>query len=137
MIVRWPIGAKPARLSRLPKNARQAAEQRGRWAEWLAAAYLLCKGYRLLARRARTPFGEVDIAALKGATLVIIEVKARQNRSAALEAVTHAQRQRLAHAAVRLAARWRMQNRPIRFDIVLIMPRRWPEHLRDAWRNEI
>lgn len=118
-------------------SARQMAERRGRWAEWLAAVYLLCKGYRLLARRARTPFGEVDIAALKGGMLVIIEVKARRTRSAALEAVTQGQRQRLAHAGVRLAARWGLQGRPMRFDIVLIMPRRWPEHLRDAWRSEI
>ncbi len=119
------------------RGARQAAEQRGRWAEWLAGAYLLCKGYRLLAHRARTPFGEVDLAALKNGVLVIIEVKARKTRAAAVEAVTYQQRQRLAHAAVRLAARWHLQSRPIRFDIVLIVPQAWPEHIRDAWRDEL
>lgn len=118
-------------------RARQAAEQRGRWAEWLAGAYLLCKGYRLLAHRARTPFGEVDLAALKGGVLVIIEVKARNSRAAALEAVTHQQRQRLAHAASRLAARWHLQTRRVRFDMVLILPHAWPVHVRDAWRAEL
>ena len=117
-----------------PSWSRRAAELRGRWAEILAGAFLMCKGYRLLAHRARTPYGEVDLAALKGRALVIIEVKARKSRGAALEAVGQQQRQRLMHAAAFLAARWRLQNRPIRLDIVLILPRSWPVHVRDAWR---
>ncbi len=122
----------------MPESAtpRRAAEQRGRWAEFLAGAYLLCKGYRLLAHRARTPYGEVDLAALKGRTLVIIEVKARRSRIAALEALGQQQRQRLMHAGAFLAARWRLQSRPIRFDLVLILPRSWPVHVRDAWRAQ-
>ena len=45
------------------RQSRQRAEQRGRTAELLAALWLMAKGYRILAHRARTPFGEVDLAA--------------------------------------------------------------------------
>lgn len=115
---------------------RRAAEQRGRWAELLAGTYLTCKGYRLLAHRARTPYGEVDLAALKGRTLVLIEVKARRSRIAALEALGQQQRQRLLNAGAYLAARWHLKNHPIRFDLVLILPHSWPVHVRDAWRSQ-
>lgn len=117
-------------------SRRRAAERRGRWAEWLAGAWLMAKGYRLLAHRARTPFGEVDLAALKRDLLVIVEVKARPDTRSALEAVTDRQRRRLAHAAVILAHRWRLARLRIRFDIVVVRPFRWPLHVLDAWRAD-
>jgi putative endonuclease len=43
--------------------SRQQAERRGRAAEWAAMLFLLCKGYRILGHRLRTPYGEVDLAA--------------------------------------------------------------------------
>lgn len=113
---------------------RQAAERRGRAAEWLAGAWLLIKGYRLLAHRARTPFGEVDLAAVKRNLLVIIEVKARPNSRTALEAISERQKRRLGHAALMLARRWRLARLRIRFDVVIIRPFQWPLHVRDAWR---
>jgi putative endonuclease len=45
---------------------RQLAEQRGRWAEFAAAAALILKGYRVLGHRLRTPYGEVDFSGLEG-----------------------------------------------------------------------
>lgn len=45
-------------------DKRRAAERRGRSAEIIAALWLMAKGYRILGQRLRTPFGEVDIAAL-------------------------------------------------------------------------
>lgn len=114
---------------------RRAAERRGRRGELLAAGLLLLKGYRLLAHRARTPFGEVDLAALKGGVLVIVEVKARRTLEEALLAVDLRQRRRLAYAAVTLAQRWGLARTRVRFDIVAIRPGAWPFHLRDAWRD--
>lgn len=54
---------------------RQRAERRGRAGEWAAMQYLMCKGYRILGHRLRTPHGEVDIAAWKNGVLAIVEVK--------------------------------------------------------------
>src|SRR5215208_2865448 len=62
---------------------RQAAEKKGRGAETLACWYLRLHGWRILARRARVPGGEVDIVARRGRTLAFVEVKARANAAAA------------------------------------------------------
>lgn len=112
------------------------ADARGRRAELLAAAWLLLKGYRLLALRARTPYGEVDIAALHRGLLVVVEVKARKDRRSGLEAVGIRQQRRLAHAAVTLSQRWRLAARRIRFDVMVVRPWASPLHIRDAWRAE-
>lgn len=58
--------------------SRQQAERHGRWAESAAALYLRCKGYQILARRARTRLGEIDIVARRGDTLIFVEVKMRR-----------------------------------------------------------
>lgn len=112
---------------------RRAAEARGRASELIAALFLMAKGYRILAHRARTPFGEVDLAALKRGVLVIVEVKARATLAAGVEAVTPMQQERLARAAQALAGRWRMTKLPIRFDIVVVGARWAPQHVRGAW----
>jgi len=117
-------------------RARRAAERRGRAAEWLVLIYLMLKGYRILARRARTPYGEVDLAALRAGLLVFVEVKARASRAEGLEAVRFAQRERLAMAAQTLAARWRLSRLRQRFDVVVVRPWGRVDHIRDAWREE-
>lgn len=111
-------------------DVRRAAERRGRRAESLAAWFLRLKGYRLLARRYRTPAGEIDLVMRRGRTVVFVEVKQRPDESAALEAVTPAARRRIARAA----AMW-ISRHPAaagldqRFDVVLALPRRLPRHL--------
>jgi putative endonuclease len=112
---------------------RRVAEQRGRVAEWIAALFLMAKGYRILGHRLRTPFGEVDIAAWKDRTLVIIEVKARKTLDAGIYAVTPMAQQRIARAAEALAGRWRLTAAPIRFDLVVIGAGVLPQHRRGAW----
>jgi putative endonuclease len=52
---------------------RRAAERGGRRAEALAAFWLQLKGWTILARRARTPVGEVDLVARRGRTLAFVE----------------------------------------------------------------
>jgi putative endonuclease len=56
---------------------RQSAERGGRRAESLAAWWLRLKGWRILARRVRTPVGEIDLVARRGRTIAFVEVKAR------------------------------------------------------------
>jgi putative endonuclease len=53
----------------------------GRWGETLAAGYLEQRGYEILERNARTPYGEIDLVARDGDILVFVEVKTRTNRS--------------------------------------------------------
>ena len=55
--------APPDQETKAASPARVAAFRAGLSAESLAAAYLIAKGYRILARRFRTPHGEIDIVA--------------------------------------------------------------------------
>lgn len=116
--------------------SRRAAERRGRAAEWAAIVYLMCKGYRILGHRLRTPYGEVDIAAWKRGVLVIVEVKARVSYDAGAYAVTPMAQQRIARAAQALAGRWRLADAPIRFDLVVVGSGLLPRHERAAWFDE-
>jgi putative endonuclease len=113
---------------------RAAAERRGRSAELVAALWLMAKGYRILAHRARTPWGEVDLAAVKGRTLAIVEVKARATREAGLEAIGLQQRDRIARAGLALMKRYRLHGAAVRLDLVIVRPWRAPIHVRDAWQ---
>jgi putative endonuclease len=115
---------------------RRAAELHGRRAETLAAIYLRCKLYRVIGRRVRTPFGELDLIAKDPyGRICFIEVKARAAESAAAESLTPRQRERIARAAaLYLGARPSLRHNGVRFDAILIAPRRWPRHVRDAWR---
>lgn len=115
---------------------RQAAERRGRVAEWIAALWLIGKGYRILGMRCRTPYGEVDVAAWKDDVLVIVEVKARRDYDAAVFAVTPKSQERIARAAQALAGRWRLMQAPIRFDVIVIGAGWLPRHQRAAWFDE-
>jgi putative endonuclease len=112
---------------------RRAAEWRGRAAEWIAAFYLMAKGYRILGQRLRTAYGEIDLAAWKNGVLVIVEVKARASRAAGLEAVGPRQQQRIMRAAEALAARWRLTAAPIRLDVIVVGDGWLPKHERGAW----
>ncbi|MBP6688528.1 MAG: YraN family protein [Hyphomonadaceae bacterium] len=116
--------------------SRQKAERRGRTAEWVAMLFLMCKGYRILGHRLRTPHGEVDVAAWKDSVLVIVEVKARNTYDAGAYAVTPMAQQRIARAAQTLAGRWRLTSAPIRFDLVVVGSGLLPRHELGAWYDE-
>ena len=110
------------------------ARRSGRRAEWVAALLLMAKGYRILGMRLTTPQGEVDLVALRGAVLAVVEVKRRRTVEEALLAVTVAQRQRLRRAGLALAARLAQNSRlVVRLDLMAFAPGRWPRHVPDAW----
>ena len=113
-----------------------AAEKRGHRAETLAALLLRLKGHRILGRRIKTHAGEIDLVSLSPfGPVCFIEVKARQTGRAAAEAVTPAQRTRIARAAsLYLAGRPALTKRGMRFDIVTVAG--FPRHYRDAWRAD-
>ena len=115
---------------------RRRAWQRGRRAEGLAVLFLRLKGWRVLARRYRTPVGEIDIVARRGRTVIFVEVKARDGAAPAAEAALRRQRRRIERAA-----RWFLARYPdavpeaLRFDVVLVAPWRPPLHIAGAWRE--
>jgi len=120
-------------MSRLPID-RRAAFERGLSAESRAAMLLVAKGYRIVARRWRSPVGEIDIVARRRNLLVFVEVKARDREDDAAEAVTPRQQQRLIAAAEAwLAVNPDDVTRNIRFDVVLVAPKRLPKHLVNAF----
>jgi putative endonuclease len=116
---------------------RIAAEKRGRRAESLAAWFLRAKGYRLLARRFRTPVGEIDLVMRRRRTIVFVEVKQRPDEAAALDAVTPRGRQRIARAA-----EYWMSGHPaaagfdLRYDVVVALPGRLPRHHRGQFDGD-
>ncbi|WP_315836469.1 YraN family protein [Bradyrhizobium prioriisuperbiae] len=117
-----------------PSPERVIAFQTGISAESRAAAYLLAKGYRILARRFRTRYGEIDIVARHRNLLAFVEVKARATLDDAAYAITPQQRQRIIAAA----EAWLMNhpehaNFDCRFDAILIAPKSLPRHLTAAF----
>ena len=117
-------GAKPA------SPARVEAFRTGLSAEARAAAVLIAKGYRILARRFRTPHGEIDIVARRRNLLAFVEVKARASLDEAAYAVTPRQQASIIAAAQPwLMAHPEHAGYDLRFDAMLIAPRRLPRHL--------
>jgi putative endonuclease len=124
----------PDKSAKLASPARVAAFRAGLSAETRAAAYLIAKGYRILAKRFRTPYGEIDIVARKRNLLAFIEVKARASLDDAAYAVTARQQARIIDAAQAwLMAHPEHADFELRFDAVLIAPRRLPRHLLAAF----
>jgi putative endonuclease len=116
------------------KVSRQQAEQLGHRAETIALWYLRFKGYRLLARRFKSPAGEVDLVMRRGQTTAFIEVKARSSVNDAIEAVTPYQTKRIAAAAGFFMSRDdRTAKGFCRFDIVAIPSTLWPTHIMNAF----
>lgn len=116
---------------------RQKAERKGRWAETLAALSLQLKGYQILARRARTPSGEIDLIARRKNLVAFVEVKARRTHTLAVESVTPTAQRRITRAAELWMARRRdLDGHDWRFDVITVTPKSWPKHHRDAWRPE-
>lgn len=117
-----------------PDPERVTAFRTGVSAEARAAAFLIAKGYRILAKRFRTPQGEIDLIAAKRGLIVFVEVKARARLDDAAYAVTPRQQQRIiAAASLWLADHPDHAADELRFDAVLIAPRSWPRHITAAF----
>ena len=81
-------------------ETRRARYRAGRWSEWIAAALLMAKGYRILGLRAKTPKGEIDLIAVRGRRLAFVEVKRRLTLEDAEASITSRQRERVRQAAL-------------------------------------
>lgn len=129
-----PTGRPPTQPGKPPAPERKAAQKLGLSAESRAAALLMAKGYRIIARRYKTPVGEIDIVAQRLGTVVFVEVKARTSLDAAAESISLRQRRRIVDAAQYwLAAHPKTEGLALRFDAVLIAPGSLPRHLPGAF----
>ena len=125
---------KAAPLKGAPRPERQLAFRLGISAESRAAAFLIAKGFRILARRWKSPVGEIDVVARRRQLLVFVEVKARARIDDAAWSVTGRQRARIAAAAEAWLATYGDANiLDIRFDAMLVAPGRIPRHIPAAF----
>ena len=116
--------------------ARRKAYRRGHRGEWLAALALMLKGYRIVARRYRTKLGEIDLIARRGNLVLIVEVKARPTLGEAMDSVAYGSERRIEGAADLWLSRQPDYGRlSVRFDLVAVLPRRWPVHVENAFQG--
>jgi len=113
---------------------RRSSYRRGHRSEWLAALALTAKGYRILARRYRTKLGEIDLIARRGDLVLIVEVKARRTLVEAMEAIPRESERRIEGAADIWLSRQPDYGRlSVRFDMVAVLPWRWPVHVENVF----
>ncbi|CFX06945.1 conserved protein of unknown function [Candidatus Filomicrobium marinum] len=115
------------------KRQRRRRYFSGLMAERVAATWLMFKGYRVLGRRVRTAGGEIDLIAVRGRRLAFVEVKQRRNVGAAQASIQLRQRQRVRRAAeLWLSKRRSFENHDVGFDVVFLVPWRWPLHIQNG-----
>jgi putative endonuclease len=111
------------------------AQASGLDAETVACAALIADGWTVLARRVRTPAGEVDAVAERDGLLALVEVKRRPTLAAAAEALGPRQRARLVVAAeLLLAAHPGWGRAGVRFDVIVVDDRGRVRRIADAFR---
>lgn len=119
-----------------PTGRRTAAQAKGGAAEEAAARFLAGKGLRVVARNYRTRFGEIDLVAREGETLVFVEVRLRSSArfGGAAASVDLRKRMRIESAARHFLAR--LQREPAcRFDVVTLEGEEVGEWLRGAFET--
>jgi putative endonuclease len=120
-------------LSRRPSHRRRQSERLGHVAEWVAAALLVVKGYRILALRHRNRSGEIDLIAVRGRRIAFVEVKARATRDAAEIAVASAQTRRIESAVEAWIRRHpRYRDYDVGLDAVVVTRGLFAVHMPDA-----
>jgi putative endonuclease len=94
----------------------------GRKGEEAAARRLASLGYTIRARNVRTPYGELDLIAVRGESTVFIEVKTRRSRTFGLpqEGVTARKKRRLAASAQYYLQEHGLSATPWRIDVVAV-----------------
>jgi len=120
-------------MNPLPKRRRSYLW--GYIAEYMAALYLLLKGYSILQLRYRHHFGEIDIIAMQGQILIAVEVKARASQAAALYSITPGKQRKIAQAANAFIAQHpEYAQLGLRFDVIVLTSLFTITHIKDVWR---
>ena len=114
--------------------SRAVAERRGRRGEGFASLWLRLQGWRVLARRVKTPRGEIDLIARRGRTVAFVEVKWRASAAERDMAIDAYRLRRVAAAVEAAAHRFLLVGDNPRIDVLLLAPGRWPRHFVNAWQ---
>ncbi|MBI3250021.1 MAG: YraN family protein [Deltaproteobacteria bacterium] len=104
----------------------EAKRDLGRLGEQTAEAFLCAQRYRVIARNYRCRLGEIDLVVRDGPTLVFVEVRSQTGQAFGdpLESVTLRKQRQIAKAAVHYVVAHRLEEQPMRFDVIGI---RWVE----------
>ncbi|MFC3208752.1 YraN family protein [Aquamicrobium soli] len=123
-------------MSNRATTRRRQSYRRGHRGETLAAMALRLKGFRILECRYRTRLGEIDLIARRGDLVLIVEVKARPTLAEAMEAIRRESERRIEGAADLWLARQPDYGRlAVRFDMVAVLPWRWPVHVENIFQG--
>jgi putative endonuclease len=125
----------PARAGNNRQNRGKINFRSGLIAEELAVFLLRLKLYRILGKRLRTPFGEVDILAQKGGALVVVEVKNRTSLADSHAAISPSQQKRLKEAGLHLSAFYGRNISSVRCDAFLFGKGGFPRHIKNAFQD--
>ncbi len=113
---------------------RAGAERSGRRAERLAAWFLRLQGYRIIAARFRSSFGEIDLVAQRRDLILFVEVKQRRGVDRMADALAAVNRRRIVGAARHfMATHPEIANKNFRFDVIFLAPFRFPAHFKGAF----
>jgi putative endonuclease len=113
---------------------RQRAEREGRKGELAAELYLRAKGWSILARRRKTPLGEIDLVAKRAGTIAFVEVKWRRRVEELGLAIDEYRLRRVAAAAEAVAHEYASHGEDVRIDVILLAPGSLPQHIVNAWQ---
>lgn len=118
-----------------PRSERRFAEGAGRRGEFWAELFLRAQLYRVIARRVKTPVGEIDLIVSRGGVTVFVEVKARSFSHQEAEALAAVNRRRIERAAqMWLMRRPELAAGTLRFDVIFLAPFAWPRHIVNAFQ---
>lgn len=102
-------------------------------AENIAAFFLRCKFYQIIAKRFKSPFGEIDLIAKKGNQIIFIEIKAR-NDTSLMDFISKRQQQRIIKAGQYFLLKSKQyQSYNIRFDAIIMNKYFFPKHFKGYW----
>ena len=94
----------------------------GQRGEDIAVAYLKSKGYRILQRNYKCLFGEVDIVAKDGNTIVFVEVKSRKSEDFGdpQTAIGWEKKKKISRVSLKYLDEKHLYSCDARFDVVAI-----------------
>ncbi len=113
-------------------STRAEREAQGRRGEVLAAWYLRLTGWRILARRVKTPRGEIDLIARRGRVVAFVEVKWRRTGAELADAIDPWRLRRVVAAAEAVGHRFVQPGDDQRIDVLLLAPGKWPRRIENA-----
>ncbi len=114
----------------------QTSYEKGKLGEAIAARVLQNLGYVILAKRLRTPYGEIDILATINDTVVAVEVKMRRSLGQARECILLKQRSRIYNALLFVISERNIKFENYRIDVICLDHTGGYEHIKNAFSDE-